>query len=64
VIRHPAPPVHRGAKREGHCLRLRLPPGLADEARAVSLSLSQANPRAERSRTTRRGRSRTPSSRP
>jgi hypothetical protein len=39
LLRHPAAPLGRGAPRPGKLLRLRLPLGLAEEARLVSLRL-------------------------
>ena len=49
VIRHPRPPANRSESSTGRRLRLRLPPGMADEARAVSLLLpGQAPGRAYR----------------
>lgn len=39
LLRHPAAPLGRGSARPGKLLRLRLPPGLAEEARSVSLRL-------------------------
>lgn len=39
LLRHPAPPEHRGQKPGGELLRLRLDPGVAERARAVSLRL-------------------------
>lgn len=39
VIRHPAPPANRTETSTAHRLRLRLPPGTADEARSVGLIL-------------------------
>lgn len=39
LLRHPAPPEHRGQKPGGTLLRLRLDPGVAERARAVSLRL-------------------------
>ncbi|MFJ8967070.1 ribbon-helix-helix domain-containing protein [Lentzea sp. NPDC102401] len=39
LLRHPAPPEYRRQKAGGAVLRLRLDPGVADRARAVSLRL-------------------------
>ncbi|MFC8495616.1 hypothetical protein ACFUJU_33430 [Streptomyces sp. NPDC057235] len=48
VLRYPPPPRRRKAPRMDRPLRLRLPPGLADRARAVSLHLPGQYPRAHR----------------
>lgn len=39
VLRHPAPPKHRNAPKTGRRLRMRLEPGTAEQARALSLRL-------------------------
>ncbi|MEU0403748.1 hypothetical protein ABZ318_26660 [Streptomyces sp. NPDC006197] len=48
VLRYPRPPRGRKQPRPGTPLRLRLPAGLADRARAVSLHLPGQYPRAHR----------------
>ncbi|MEU6935639.1 hypothetical protein ABZ943_02810 [Streptomyces rubiginosohelvolus] len=48
VLRYPPPPVGRKHPHAGTRLRLRLPAGLADRARAVSLHLPGQYPRAHR----------------
>ncbi len=39
VLRHPAPPKHRNAPKNGTLLRLRLEPGTVEQARVLSLRL-------------------------